>query len=63
MIETRLEDVGIGEEPTPCNQSELIRRYVPTQEEVDNVRLLLTGMNASNWIRKRNEALDILLGT
>lgn len=46
--------------PTVSNY-ELIRRYTPTQEEVDNVRMLLAGMNASNWIRKRNEALDILL--
>ena len=29
MIETRLEDVGIGEEATPCKQSELIKALAP----------------------------------
>lgn len=29
MIETRLEDVGIGKELTPCNQSELIEALSP----------------------------------
>lgn len=64
LFTTDAEDLNqdLGKVETAVSNSELIRRYAPTHEEVDNVITLLAGMNASNWVRKRNEALDILLG-